>query len=138
MQECEEIQSEKCEEKEIKIPKQIKEHKKKCLLPDDGAFPVEATTTPYVDPNDPYPVTTEKSLPDDNIYSGNENNQIARFVYNYPPCFYTSCAFNLFVKELFIYDYVLFGSIIVTIISHFTISEKIYIFSFLMHLHYNG
>ena len=79
LQECEDVQSEKCEEKVVQIPKQIKEHKKKCLLSDDATLPSEATTTPYIDPNDPYPVTTESaSSPDDNVYSGNENDFVAK------------------------------------------------------------
>ena len=63
----------------MKIPKQIKEHKKKCLLPDDGTFPTEGTTTSYVDPNDPFPVTTESSSLDDNIHSANEKSHISRY-----------------------------------------------------------
>ena len=62
----------------MQIPKQIKEHKKKCLLSDDATLPSEATTTSYVDPNDPYPVTTESASPDDNVYSENENDFVAR------------------------------------------------------------
>ena len=65
-------------EKVVQIPKQIKEHKKKCLLSDDATLPSEATTTAYIDPNDPYPVTTESASPDDSIYSGNENDFVAR------------------------------------------------------------
>ena len=52
----------------MKVPKQIKEHKKKCLLPDNDALPAEATTTPYIDPSDPYPATTSP------LSSGNVNN----------------------------------------------------------------
>ena len=78
LQECEDVQSEKCEEKVVQIPKQIKEHKKKCLLSDDATLPSEATTTAYIDPNDPYPVTTESASLDDSIYSGNENEFVAR------------------------------------------------------------
>ena len=57
-QECEEVQSEKCQQKDVKVPKQIKEHKKKCLLPDDDALPSEATTT---GPDESKPVTAPSS-----------------------------------------------------------------------------
>ena len=36
-QECTEEPQEKCEEVEMSVPKQEKQLKKKCLLPDDGA-----------------------------------------------------------------------------------------------------
>merc|ERR1712226_435590 len=35
-QECAELPEETCEEIEMQLPRQEKEHKKKCLLPDDG------------------------------------------------------------------------------------------------------
>ena len=61
LQECEEVQNEKCQQKDVKVPKQIKEHKKKCLLPDDNALPAEATTTAYIHLDDPVPATTSSS-----------------------------------------------------------------------------
>merc|ERR1712150_413256 len=45
-QECNEIPTEKCEKRDVKIPKQEKEHKKKCLLADDNALPASATAAP--------------------------------------------------------------------------------------------
>lgn len=50
MQECNEEPIEKCENKIVKIPKQEKEHKKKCLLTHDGALP---ETTPAPAPYQP-------------------------------------------------------------------------------------
>ncbi len=37
-QECQEEPVEECVEQEMMVPTQEKEHKKKCLLPDDGSF----------------------------------------------------------------------------------------------------
>ena len=36
-QECKEEPREVCEDREMMVPSQEKEHKKKCLLPDDGS-----------------------------------------------------------------------------------------------------
>ena len=36
-QECTEEPEEKCEEVEMSVPKQEKQNRKKCLLPDEGA-----------------------------------------------------------------------------------------------------
>ena len=47
-------------EKDVKVPKQIKEHKKKCLLPDDKALPSEEATTTTL--KDPEPATTPSSF----------------------------------------------------------------------------
>merc|ERR1739844_485227 len=46
-QECAEVPEETCETIDMKVPKQEKEHKKKCLLPDDGTgLPVARTSKP--------------------------------------------------------------------------------------------
>lgn len=55
-QECKEIASEKCETKDVKVPKQEKEHKKKCLLADDNALPV--TPAPPAPTGYPTPAPT--------------------------------------------------------------------------------
>ncbi len=44
-QECQEEPEERCEEREVMVPTQEKEHKKKCLLPDDGSFAGSASST---------------------------------------------------------------------------------------------
>ena len=45
-QECYEETIEKCENKIVKIPKQEKEHKKKCLLTNDENLPSATTAAP--------------------------------------------------------------------------------------------
>jgi hypothetical protein len=45
-QECNEVPDPQCKKKEVKIPKQEKEHKKKCLLADDDSLPSSATSAP--------------------------------------------------------------------------------------------
>lgn len=49
-QECNEVPTETCENKDVKIPKQEKEHKKKCLLADDNSLPAGATSAPAAAP----------------------------------------------------------------------------------------
>ena len=55
-QECNEVPTPKCEEKEVKVPKQEKEHKKKCLLADDNALPATSAPAPEAYPT-PAPTT---------------------------------------------------------------------------------
>ena len=50
LQECNEVPTETCEKKDVKIPKQEKEHKKKCLLTHDNALPKPTTTVPETYP----------------------------------------------------------------------------------------
>ena len=53
-QECTEVPDEQCEEKDIKVPKQEKEHKKKCLL--EGEVSPPPTPAPsYPSPPAPTP-----------------------------------------------------------------------------------
>jgi len=71
-QECNEIPTEKCETKDVKIPKQEKEHKKKCLLADDNALPAGASSTPAPAPQSyptpsPSPSYTNQPSVDTNV-----------------------------------------------------------------------
>jgi len=45
-QECQELPEETCESVDTQVPFQEKEHKKKCLLPDDGSLPAIAKKEP--------------------------------------------------------------------------------------------
>ena len=61
-QQCEEVQNEKCQDKDVKVPKQMKEHKKKCLLPDDAAMSGDTSTMLNIMPRAPTPPTTTSSF----------------------------------------------------------------------------
>ena len=69
LQECNEEPIEKCETKIVSMPKQEKEHKKKCLLTHDDAspktttsvpetYPTPAPRAPASEPSYPIPTTT--------------------------------------------------------------------------------
>ena len=59
-QECTEVPDEQCEEKDIKVPKQEKEHKKKCLLADDDSLPPTPAPS-YPSPPAPTPAPSYPS-----------------------------------------------------------------------------
>ena len=73
-QECNEVPTENCEEKEVKIPKQEKEHKKKCLLADDNSLPASATQAPRAaaEPT-PSPTVYTNEPVNNNVIRSNSN-----------------------------------------------------------------
>ena len=61
--ECEEVQNEKCDEIEVKVPKQIKEHKKKCLFSKEDVLSASTDTRKgYLSPTDSIKMTTQATL----------------------------------------------------------------------------
>ena len=55
--------TEKCETKKVKVPKQEKEHKKKCLLADDNSLPATTTPASYPTPTQSQPEPTYPAAP---------------------------------------------------------------------------
>ena len=61
--ECEEVQNEKCDEIEVKVPKQIKEHKKKCLFSKEDALSASTDTrNGYLSSADTIKITTQATI----------------------------------------------------------------------------
>ena len=61
--ECEEVQNEKCDEIEVKVPKQIKEHKKKCLFSKEDVLSASTDTrNGYLNPTDSIKMTTQATI----------------------------------------------------------------------------
>ena len=61
--ECEEVQNEKCDEIEVKVPKQVKEHKKKCLFSKEGALSASTDTrNGYLSSGDTIQITTQATI----------------------------------------------------------------------------
>ena len=70
--ECEEVQNEKCDEIEVKVPKQIKEHKKKCLFSkEDALLPSTGTRKGYLSSEDTIQITTQPTIKTRNDDIGN-------------------------------------------------------------------
>lgn len=73
-QECHEVPNEECKTKDVKVPKQEKEHKKKCLLSDDNSLPSTPTSAPaptaYPTPAPSYP---KEPTVETNILRSNSN-----------------------------------------------------------------
>lgn len=64
--------TEECNTKEVKIPKQEKEHKKKCLLADDNSLPASATSAPAAAPT-PSPTVYTNEPVNNNVIRSNSN-----------------------------------------------------------------